>query len=144
MNSVFVRLLLWFCIAALPVQGMAAAMRTCCAPAADISAPVAAASDHSTAHVTTHAGMAHSQHCADMAEPMTPACDHPQTHDNKHDAGSCSACAACCFAAPPAMPTSIVFTPLSLSSAKISLAPLPLFTGHIPGGLERPPRSFLA
>lgn len=55
-------------------------------------------------------------------------------------ASACSACAACGIAAWSAMPQTLAVTPILFSSVKIVLAPAPLLTGHIPAGLERPPR----
>lgn len=90
MNRTFVRLLLWFFIAALPVQGWAAAVRTCCGPlqgggvpAQSFGAGMAAALPSAAAQHGRHvamsmpaagngAGRALGQHCADMAQPLPP------------------------------------------------------------------------
>ncbi|MBB5368852.1 MULTISPECIES: hypothetical protein [unclassified Janthinobacterium] len=118
MHRVFFRFLLWLLIAALPLQGFASSMHACCVEDA-VVAPVA------TAQVS---------HCHDMAEPAAAKADMGMHHG--HDCSNHGACTAGATA-PPAM---LALQPLSLSGAPVPLAGSLLFSGHIPSGLERPPR----
>jgi hypothetical protein len=116
MNRVLVRYLLWILIAALPLQGFAAAIRTCCGPA------------HAAAAVVDHADHADHAHMAGHAHGK---------------ASTCSNCASCCLGA-AALPSNPVLTPVFATASAVVLAPAPWVTGYIPDGLERPPRPFSA
>jgi hypothetical protein len=141
MNRVLVRLLLWFFIAALPLQGLAAVLRMCCDQTATASAP------HDAVTPSVHA------HCADMAAqpaPVAPSAAHGADHQPQpagHDAAKVSSCATCgavCLGA-AMMPAGAPLPPrLTTPSSAVAIAPDVLLTGHIPAGLERPPRPLLA
>lgn len=134
-------LLLWMLFAALPVQGFAASMGMSCGQGHE-KAPAAAVS----MHVMTDAGMHHrheggddDRHAAGLAH--VGSADHAGDHGaHPHTHTSCSACAACCTgaAAPP-----LAFSPLPALTGGDGtfLAPLPLFVGVVPAGIERPPRA---
>jgi hypothetical protein len=117
MHRVFFRFLLWLLIAALPLQGFASSMRACCV-------------EDTVATVVT----AQVFHCHDMAEPAVAKADMGMHHG--HDCSNHGACTAGATA-PPAM---LALQPLSLCGAPVPLAGSLLFSGHIPSGLERPPR----
>lgn len=116
-------MLLWLLIAVLPLQGLAAVMlHGWTAPAAAVQ-PM------------DHAAMAMSMHeaCTDAS-----AAGEPSHHVDKH---GCSASGACCVGAavPPGFPVLI----LPPDTVDVHLASLVTpFAGHIPDGLERPPRFF--
>lgn len=139
MNRVFVRFLLWFFIAALPLQGFAAALKPCCGPT---SGALMAGQPAPGAHA------AMGQHCDDMAAAAETVSRHQQAgaHDSDQDharhggSATCSACAACSIGAVALPVMMAVAQPVFLSS-KVVLAPEPRMRGYIPGGLERPPRS---
>ena len=118
MNRVLVRFLLWLLIAALPLQGIAAAVKTCCGQ--------------------THAASAQAQahHGGDCAEAGA------KVHDQCTGA-SCGACASCCLGV-AALPAPLVFIPVFFATPAIESAPATPVSGFIPGGLERPPRQFSA
>ncbi|MFZ4874670.1 hypothetical protein ACL9RI_06280 [Janthinobacterium sp. Mn2066] len=127
MHRVFFRFLLWLLIAALPLQGFASSMRACCVEDATVTParPVMTAQ---------------TPHCHDMAEPMVHTADDVEHADmGMHHGHDCSNHGACTVGAtaPPGMP---LLQPLSLSGVPMPIAGSLLFSGHIPAGLERPPR----
>ena len=133
--------LLWLLLAALPLQGFAAAMQLSCGPtkhAADpgMTAVVSVSHGHHD-----HAAPAH-HHDADAHPATTPApADHAS--GDGHAASSCSACSACCVGA-IALPVNPIVTPVySASVPAVPVFPVPL-ADFIPGGLERPPKTLTA
>ena len=136
MNRVFyrhlVRSLLWLLVAALPLQGFAAAMRTCCLQR-----------DSGAQAVAIMAAKAAAPHChdmadmADMATPMQHDDHGGKAMDHGHDCGNHGACTLAA-SAPPPVPA---LQPLSLNAPRPLAASALLFAGHIPPGPERPPRS---
>lgn len=138
MNRVLKTFLLWLLIAALPVQGWTAAMKTSCSSAHQIISAADAVMPG------PHAGATHAHH--DVAsEPLATDMDKSasaSSHD--HHKGSfkssfCSVCALCCFGA-IAPPSARIPTPVLDSSDALFIAPAPSVAGHVPPGLERPPR----
>jgi hypothetical protein len=130
MNRAFKTLLLWLLIAALPLQGGAAAMQLTCGPA------------HHNAAQLVHAMDGHAQHGATVFVEVASGSSGASANADKLPA-SCSACAACCVgaSAPPSVP---VLTPAYGSSGFAVDSHPPLFTGFIPAGLERPPKPLSA
>jgi len=118
-----VRYLLWLLIAALPLQGVAAAAMAC-----HNGLRQAAAASHQMADTAEHLDAAATAHCAG-----------DQKHHPASEHGKCSQCASCCIgaAAPPAMDMTV--TPADLP-ATVFAASEPAMTGHVPATLERPPR----
>lgn len=91
--------------------------------------------EHADPGLQSTAGM-HHLHAASMSTPLDDA-------RQVHKGYSCSACAACCFGA--AVPPSVVSWNPAPTTAEVAFDSHPLlFTGHIPPGLERPPRHFFA
>ncbi|MFM9434161.1 hypothetical protein ACFDR9_001210 [Janthinobacterium sp. CG_23.3] len=127
MNRILVRLMLWCLLAALPLQGFAAALRIC----GDHAAPKTVQT-HEAGHDHHNAGYDHHEATAQHAHADTPV-------QGCLDDSSCSACAACCVGAcaPPSWPS---LPTIPHGSAAVALTPAPLVSGYIPGGLERPPR----
>ncbi|NHQ89829.1 hypothetical protein [Janthinobacterium lividum] len=136
MNRAFFRFLarslLWLLAVTLPLQGFASAMRSCCV-------------DERAAVVTVTAAAMETPQCHDMGDmqmqgqPLHMAMDdggagagHPGHDCSNH--GACTVGAT----APPGMPA---LHALILRAPPPALAPESPFSGHIPPGPERPPRS---
>jgi hypothetical protein len=139
--------LMWLLALAIPVQGFAAVSMLGCG-----TGHHGAAGGHSHAlgmhqHAVDTPQHSHGVDSDEMAHAShhQPAGSHGDAH--KPDAGasskaSCSACAACCTsAALPATP--VVFEATHGPDTFGLLAPLRV-ASFISGGLERPPKSFLA
>jgi hypothetical protein len=133
MNRVLKTFLLWLLLAALPLQGFAAAVQASCGPAAHHDAPemkMQAQSHH---------------HEGDAADSVTVLADKSagDSADIKHKTSVCSACAACCVGAVAPPSVSALFSTYGSSLPKV-VSPSPLVTGFIPAGLERPPKRITA
>lgn len=124
----------------LPAQAIASAIKLSCGPAQH---PVSAAASMAVEHV--HQGM--DQHSNHHHESIQQAATDNESDTPKESAqfksSFCSACASCCVGA-TAPPSMVEWH----SDHNSRLAPLvtfsPFIAGHIPPGLERPPRNFLA
>ena len=125
----FLRSLLWLLVAALPLQGFAAAMRTCCLQQ-DGAAKAAAV-------MVVKAAIPHCHAMADMASAMQIDDHDGKTMAHGHDCGNHGACTVAASAPPPMS----LLQPLNLRAPRLPVASAPLFAGHIPPGPERPPRS---
>jgi predicted cobalt transporter CbtA len=144
MNRFLKTLLLWLLIAALPLQGFAAAMLVSCGSAHDDSLQVAIMNDEH--HDDSAAVHSHHHDVADAdssSSDSTANADKSSATHDKHQHSSCSVCAACCVGA-VAPPSALNFTPVHSGSETVVISPAPLVTGYIPGGLERPPRHIFA
>jgi len=130
--------LLWLLIAALPLQGIAAATKNFCGPEHhemmshedDVSFNAVMPQDHGE---HDHMMMAETNTSPDQA-PKSP-------HPHKHSV--CSSCASCCVGAVAPPITLNQFCPPSLSESVYVIA-APTFVGFIPAGPERPPRYIFA
>ncbi|WP_089398562.1 hypothetical protein [Noviherbaspirillum humi] len=138
MTRLLKTLLLWLLMAALPLQGLAAVVKSACAPA-EHATMIAANADAGHRHA---AGTAHHHH--DGAE----ASAHGAAHDTvkaakaeapAHKHASCSACATCCVGA-LAPPTPSLTTPDHAGSELVVLSPPALAVAHLTAGQERPPK----
>jgi len=124
------RSLLWLLAVTLPLQGFASSMRSCCV-------------DELAVAVTVAAEAMQAPQCHDMADmqmqsqPMKMAMDDGGATHPGHDCSNHGACTVGAMA-PPGMPA---LHALTLRAPPPALAPDSLFAGHIPSGLERPPRS---
>lgn len=144
MMSKFLRIALaWLLAVALPIQGYAAQAMLLCGPAHHQSA---VASDHAS-HDHGEASM-HDDHrsMASHEDAEASALDSAQDHHAKDfksgHAGKCSACASCCSAA--AIVTAISSVDLTPQHVPV-VATIPAGHAHDAlGGLDRPPRQFLA
>jgi hypothetical protein len=140
MIRAFKTFLLWLLIAALPLQGMATALKASCGPTATAAMAhgnhhdVDATQDHHRDHLTAHSDSATSN--------STGTTDESSSH-HQHKSSYCSACAACCAGA-VAPPSALTWPPVYTSSETIVVPPPILVAGHIPDGLERPPRRISA
>jgi hypothetical protein len=145
MNRLLKTFLLWLLIAALPLQGVAAVVKASCGQRHH-SAFMAAG--HASGHAHED-GAAHHGH-GDMHETMSAADDEPPNVGNDSPSDSakqvhtaCSACAACCVGA-VAPPSSVALTSTFDKVSTALTPPASSFTGFIPPGLERPPKSLSA
>lgn len=144
MNRLLKIFLLWLLIAALPLQGMAAVVKASCGQRHHTAVMAADATRYERHHAhedgdAHHGGHGHGTVATADHELQNADEDSPSDSTNLAHA-ACSACAACCVGA-VAPPSS-----LSLASVlgKVSTAITPpalSFTGFIPPGLERPPKS---
>ena len=129
MKRAFNTFLLWLLIAALPLQGFAAALQASCGSSAhhtpaDMVAPAQDHAQHDDAAMAGHGS---------AADDTTA----------KHKHSSCSACATCCIGA--IAPPSVTIASMSDGNVQPTLSsPSPLVTGFIPPGLERPPKRVTA
>src|SRR6478672_2645086 len=96
--------LLWLLLAALPLQGFAAAMQLSCGPAKQAPGAVAALPHDFHAHASSG-----HQHDASAHSATTPAAEHAAM--TGHASSSCSACSTCCLGA-IALPVDPVVTPV--------------------------------
>jgi hypothetical protein len=139
-----VRLVLAFLlVAAIPLQGLAAATMTLCASghASSLGNPTAAAHDAMSGHHRADHHMHHRESAA-SAEGDRSVDRTSHASLDKQSKPKCSVCASCCSAA--AMPSpAIVFAavvPTAFFAPTVSIGPPAFLTA----GLERPPRAFLA
>ena len=136
-------LLIWFMIAAMPVQGLAAVVKASCGPAHHDGLSASKAGHvHDAAHGAADAHHHHDgeQQAGFDAEPAEASPE--ASHATAHGSSYCSACAACCvgaFAPPPV----VVLPTVHDHSASVLIPPRHIAPGYVPGGLERPPRSIL-
>lgn len=129
MKRAFHTFLLWILIAALPLQGFAAALQASCGTSAHHAAADMVAPAQSHAQHDHQASAGHDDDAGDTAA--------------KHKQSSCSACAACCIGA--IAPPSVSLASMAYSNAQSAVSsPAPLLTGVIPPGLERPPKRVAA
>lgn len=137
MNRAFFRFLarslLWLLAVTLPLQGFASAMRSCCVEERAVA-------------VTVTVEAMQAPQCHDMGDmiamqmadqPLNMAMDDGGATHHGHDCSNHGACTVGATA-PPGMPA---VHALTLCAPPPALAPDSLFAGHIPSGLERPPRS---
>jgi len=120
----FVRYLLWILIAALPLQGGAAAFMSCGGEQTRVSPP---ADQMRGAIAGADAQMEH-EHCGDSSPKESGA-----------SRGKCSSCANCCVGAvaPPAVLTNLPSSSFStFATPEVELA----MTTYISATLKRPPR----
>jgi len=134
MNRAFKTFMLWLLLAALPLQGFAAAVQMSCGPMAH----------HGSSEMVIHAE-SHRHEGDSAASPSTEAAakSSGSSADAKHKSSFCSACATCCVGA-AAPPSISVLTPVYSSSLPVISSPAPLLAGFIPAGLERPPKRITA
>lgn len=136
-----VRYLLWMLIAALPLQGTAAAFMSGAGMDRDSAARAGAemveavmADTMPATAPTAQTGMADelvAMHAAHCGEAM------PEHGKATH--GKCSSCASCCVGACAPPQAVVLFSALPLARCAVLVAE-PAMTAFIPATLERPPR----
>lgn len=134
MNRVLKTFLLWLLLAALPLQGFAAAVQTSCGPTAHHGSSEMVIQPHSHHHEGDGAASGATVVAANSAG---------DSAHSKHKSAFCSSCATCCVGA-VAPPSVSLLTPVYSSSLPVVSSPSPLVTGFIPAGLERPPKRITA
>ncbi|MBA5687590.1 hypothetical protein [Rugamonas apoptosis] len=130
-------LLLWLLLAALPLQGYAAASTFMANTMQDEKAPARmAAPCH---HAAASQQLTPPGHCAMQTQTQT---HHAHCGAGAHQA-KCGNCAACCVGAAIALPALALADVWPVGSEAIAYR-VRHVTAHIPGGLERPPHTRLA
>lgn len=154
MNRLAGQLLLWLLVAALPVQGMAAVIKSNCGqthPAISVTDSVGdsaatqhlhdvhdhRASSHSNAQVDLHISASQLQ-AADVGEANT-----TDLQSGHHCAAYCSACVACCMGG-VAPPHTFSLVSLPDSVAVVAVPSAVSYLGFIPPSLDRPPKTLSA
>ena len=138
MNRTFRTLVLWLLVLALPVQGYAASSRMACDTAHAVAAD---APHHAMSAMPQHehdAGSQQDHHMMqadDISVDVVASAVEPKKTDAK-----CSVCAACCIGM-ALLPAAMDLPFAANGSSSFLSASSPLFDGHIPDGLKRPPRS---
>ena len=133
MTRIFKIFLLWLLMAAIPVQGIAAALRSACS-SEQVRTGVSESemqADTAAVHIH-HEGMSSSEMTAQSMQ-------HPTDHSHHHKTVSCGTCGSCCAGA-FAFPVTAATFPHTAKAVVEATSPFPLVTGFIPDGLERPPR----
>lgn len=139
MHTAFVKFLLCLLIAALPLQGFAAAVRLGCVHGlSSMTQAVESTSPRMPVHQAA-------QHCDEAAPAADIAASHHTADGGAQGAhhGDHSSCAICSIGA-AAPPSSIVPPPALRHTSARAPAPAPLVPGPVPAGLERPPRPIFA
>lgn len=132
MNRVLKTFFVWLLLIALPLQGYASVNMLTCEPSRH----------HGAAHVHADATASHAmqhQHDSAQSDADQKAAGHG-TPAGKHGGTPCHSCQACCTGA--ILMSSVDWVSADIDSVLPSAAPVVHFAGHIPGGLERPPRTF--
>ena len=140
-----VRYLLWMLIAALPLQGTAAAFMSGAGmdrdSAARAGATMVEAAMPAMASATTPATAPTAQ--AAMADELVAMhvqhCGEAMPEHGKATHGKCSSCASCCVGACAPPQAVVLFLSLPLARCAVLVAE-PAMTAFIPATLERPPR----
>ncbi len=131
MNKKFKTVLLWLLLFAIPLQGFATSSMLFC----EIS--------HHHEVTTMQVSALEHDHDGHQHELSATVSDHGHHNDGfQHDMTKCSACAACCVGAAivSSLGNGFSLTPPESHPIPFSIV---RFAGHIPAGLERPPRLIL-
>lgn len=133
------RLLTCVLALALPLQGFAASSMLLCGPMHEDRAPV-----HAAAPATTpqHAVASHGAELSlSGAAAQAPSETLPKSEHATKVLGKCSLCAACAAVALPSQAVVLAATP---GTSVYDVAAFKVRAGFLTGGIERPPRPFLA
>lgn len=142
MNRILTTVLLWLALLGLPLQGIAAAAQTVCAPMArngSVGMPIAVAVHHHDGQAIT---MAHAD-AGHHGAAVKPATTLDASHGGMHKHAPCSACANCCAGALALLPEPRL-GPACGNGLPAGAAPLPWLANVVPDGLERPPKRMTA
>lgn len=142
MNRFIKTLLLWLLLAALPLQGVSAAIKSACGPMEHHGSAEMTMSSQSHHHDGDAMEMPDTNVASGSAD-INSAKSVDQPFGDKHKHSTCSACATCCVGA-VAPPSVAVMTSAYSSALPSVVTPTPLVTGFIPAGLERPPKRVTA
>jgi hypothetical protein len=141
MNRVLKTFLLWLLAFALPMQGYAAAAMFDCEaalPHATVALEESGQDHAAMSHM--HGGEFH-QHGSMQQVSDSHAQPHGSSDRHAH-ASPCSMCAACCVGI-AMMPAALDWHPQHAVSLLRTASPVVWFSGHIPPGIDRPPRAIL-
>lgn len=152
MNRALKSLLLWLLIAALPIQGLAAAMKATCGPThhmPGMSMSGMIMSAGMGTHMNASAQLHDHQHAHEASShhdgPAPQASSMPDDEASSDPLGkqvkssTCGACATCCVGA-VAPPTASFHVPEPDFSNHSIISPASRLAGYIPPSLERPPK----
>lgn len=139
-------LLIWLMVLALPIQAVAAAGMQHCGAAhrlMQVASMGAVAPDvHDPVHEATPHEHADFGTSLDAGMSAGDSSDQGVNTSALGDDFTCSACANCCSAV--ALPASLVRLPAPSIEDHAAALPAPEVVSFMPGGIERPPRTFLA
>lgn len=142
MRSIWRSLFTWLLVLAMPMQGIAAIGTQHCAPAhRGIDRP-AKVEQVQPLHAHGHARAEAAAAAVNESPVLVTVHALNDEHASPTVDAKCSACAACCTAL--GLPDRVLDLPTLADGS--SLAPLTPFAvpSFVPGGLDRPPRNFLA
>lgn len=140
-----VRYLLWMLIAALPLQGTAAAFMSGAGMGRDSAARTGAEMVEAAMPAITSATMsaatpaAHTAMADELVAMHAAHCGEVMPEHGKATHGKCSSCASCCLGACAPPQAVVLFLALPLARCAVLVAE-PAMTAFIPATLERPPR----
>jgi len=139
MPRVLKTFLFWLLALALPMQGYAAATMFTCRTTLEHSSHSMNQATHLN-EVMNAGGMSHHEH--DSARQISDSSlPHPAS-GKPHHHSSCSTCSVCCVGV-AMMPGGLDWQPPYSGAELPSASPAVSFFGHIPSGLDRPPRNIL-
>jgi hypothetical protein len=136
-------LLLWLLLAALPLQGIAAAVQTVCGSMEHHGSAAIEMSAQPHQHDDDVINMSRSNMASRDAADLKTAMLSNKSFDAKHKHAACNFCASCCIGA-VAPPSTTVSASAHTHSLAVLFSPSPLVTGFVPAGLERPPKRITA
>jgi hypothetical protein len=146
MNRVLKMCFVWLLLIALPLQGFASATMYACGTDTDQHGAAAAATEAVMVEMAGHCDpAAHAKMAAaDTVTADTVAADASDSASSGHDCKSgCQACQAGCVGA-MLVSGSSDWKPAPAVAELPRITPQVFISGHIPGGLERPPRVLLS
>jgi hypothetical protein len=144
MRSSLRSLLIWLMALALPIQAVAAASMQHCGAAHRLMQVGSAAAVVLDVHDHVHEAVPHQHGDAGLDVEMSAGdpSDEGPNYTALGDDYTCSACANCCSAV--ALPASMVRLPAPPIAAHAAALPATNIDSFMPGGIDRPPRAFLA
>lgn len=134
-------LLIWLMVLALPIQAVAAAGMQHCGAAHRLMQVASTGAGAPDVHDPVHEATPH-EHDFDAGMSADDSSDQGVNTSALGDDFTCSACANCCSAV--ALPASLVRLPAPSIEDHAAALPAPEVVSFMPGGIERPPRTFLA
>jgi hypothetical protein len=134
--------LLWLLIAALPMQGIAAVAMPVCGTTRHHDSAAAATAKAETGGATAHGHAGHFHRNDKQRAADSGYASHDASSDKDAGSSSSGTCQVCCVSA-AMIPSGVNWTLPQRQQGQPAVAPDILFSGHISGGLERPPRSIL-
>lgn len=135
MNRILKTLLILLVIASLPLRGLAAVDMSCATGPHSPSEMTAEMKHHQD---RTHHLEAHDELSASGSDHS----DNKEQSDGQSHLQSTGCSASACFIGAVAPPLSLVWAERFVGSEAVTSLPPISFAGHIPAGLERPPRHF--